>query len=299
MPPPLGTQQSPGKRIHESYLFCRRITLKNARNFFYSLLLLPQPKRQALYMMYAFMRYSDDLVDAPHSGNKAEELLAWRRSLEKALQGEEADCPIFPAFVETVNRYAIPVSYFFELLDGMQMDLEKSRYQTFEELYPYCYRVASVVGLVCVHIFGFRSPQALRCAESMGIAFQLTNILRDIREDCAGNRVYLPLEDLEKFHYSEEKLKQNVMDESFRQLVAFEVNRARRYYQEAEQLIPLIEPDCRKALSALLATYRSLLKKISREQRSLFEKRIRLSPWEKLGIIFQAWKNPTALLEAR
>ncbi len=278
--------------LKRSYRLCQQVTRQKARNFFYAFLLLPKNRRKAIYAVYAFMRHSDDVVDSSLSKERSSQLQAWRQSVKIALEDGPIDHPILPAFVDAVKQFNIPHNYFFELLDGIQMDLEKDRYQNFEELYTYCYRVASVVGLVCVHIFGFKDPRALQLAESAGIAFQVTNILRDIREDGTGNRVYLPLDDLKKFRYPVESLRQGVVDDHFRRLLHFQIERARDYYHQAEQLVPLVEPDCQKALSALIGIYRGLLEKIYKEHELLFEKQIRLSLLEKLSIVFRAWRAP-------
>lgn len=283
--------------LRRSYLLCQKITRKKARNFFYAFLLLPKSRRKAIYTIYAFMRHSDDIVDNARSvAEKQSELHAWRKLVKAAFAGQAVQHPILPAFMDTVRHYDIPRQYFFDLLDGMEMDLKKYRYETFDELYQYCYRVASVVGLVCIHIFRFNDKKALEYAEKAGIAFQITNILRDIREDCGNHRIYIPQEDLIKFRYSEEKLRQGVVDDHFRRLLHYQIERARDFYQKAELLIPYIDPTCRKALSALIGIYYGLLEKISVEDEMVFEKQIRLSLFEKMGIVFKAWRQTQAVL---
>lgn len=278
--------------LARSYRLCRGITRQKARNFFYAFLLLPGNRRNAICAVYAFMRHSDDLVDASRSEDRSSSLFQWREELKRALEGRPVRHPIFPAFVDAVHRFSVPTRYFFELLDGVAMDLNSERYQTFDELYRYCYHVASVVGLVCIHIFGFSKPEALPYAESAGIAFQLTNILRDLREDGLNNRVYLPQEDLKRFKVPEENLKAGIVDDRFQRLLHFEIERARDYYHQAEALVPLVSPDCRKALSALLALYRGLLEKINEEHERVLDRQIRLSFLEKLAIVVRAWREP-------
>jgi phytoene synthase len=275
-----------------SYRLCGKITKQKARNFFYAFLLLPRNRRKAIYAVYAFMRHCDDIVDATASANRLAELTVWRETVKSALEGRESDNPILPAFVDTVKMFNIPHHYFFDLLDGVQMDLEKDRYETFHDLYQYCYRVAGVVGLVCLHIFGFKEEKALALAEGAGIAFQITNILRDLREDAERNRIYLPLEDLKRFRYPEESLKQGLVNDHFRRLLHFETERARDYYHQAEPLIGLVSPDCQRALAALIGIYRGLLEKIYSEHERLFEKQIRLTLLEKIGIVLRAWRSP-------
>ena len=195
---------------------------------------------------------------------------------------------MLPAFSDTVRRFDIPKAYFDAIIDGAEMDLSVTRYATFEDLYQYCYRVASAVGLVCIRIFGYRGEEAERYAESCGIAFQLTNILRDIREDAGMGRVYLPQEDLDAFGYPEESLRNGLLSDSFRRLMGFQVERARRYYDEALPLLPLVQPSSRACLAAMIGIYRACLEEIPRRQYDVYSQRIGLSPWKKLSITARA-----------
>ena len=173
--------------IEHSYRYCRNIARKRARNFYYSFIVLPRAKSDAMCAVYAFMRFCDDIADDPEIDGDRERMLAkWGESLVKGAEGDYGDSPILPAFHDTIRRFNIPIDYFQELIDGAAMDLRVDKYRTFDDLYDYCYKVASVVGLVCIHIFGFSSPKARNYAEFCGIAFQLTNILRDVREDAAA-----------------------------------------------------------------------------------------------------------------
>src|SRR6266446_8273230 len=176
--------------LAESYAFCRHVARSRAKNFYYSFILLPREQRNAMCAVYAFMRYCDDLSDEP--GASLEPLERWRIALDHALAGQYDGHPTLPAFHDTVRRYRIPPQYFHEMIDGVSSDLHPRRIRTFEELYRYCYQVASVVGLTTIHIFGFEDPRALELAEKCGIAFQLTNIIRDVKEDEELGRVYLP-----------------------------------------------------------------------------------------------------------
>src|SRR5581483_1183837 len=188
--------------VERSYRYCREIARKRAKNFYYSFLVLEKPQRDAMCAIYAFMRQCDDLSDDPAITDPAsvyQSIALWRVHLDRALHGHVDGNPIWPAFHDTVNRYSIPHRFFHEMIDGITSDIEPRQIQTFEELYRYCYQVASVVGLAIIHVFGFQSMKALLLAEKCGIAFQLTNILRDIREDAGLGRVYLPLEDLHRF----------------------------------------------------------------------------------------------------
>ena len=178
------------------------VAQSQAKNFYYSFLLLAPPKRRAMCAIYAFMRYCDDLSDDENVPDRAAAIARWRGDLELALDGHAPDHPLWPAFADSVARYKIPHQYFFDMIDGVSSDLEPRVIQTFDELYRYCYQVASVVGLTVIHIFGFEDPRALDLAEKCGIAFQLTNILRDVREDSEKGRVYIPAEDLSRFGVS-------------------------------------------------------------------------------------------------
>ena len=197
--------------------------------------------------------------------------------------------PIWPAFADAVERYRIPRRYFHEMIDGILSDLEPRSVNNFDELYRYCYRVASVVGMTVIHIFGFRSPKALMLAEKCGIAFQLTNILRDVREDAVMGRVYLPHEDLERFGVTPEQLRSGVEDDSFRALMRFEAGRARAYYDESAPLMDLIEPKSRRSLWALRAIYLRLLAKIERSGYAVLKTRISVAKPMKIGLLLWAF----------
>lgn len=264
--------------LEASYAFCRRIARKRARNFYYSFLLLSHEQKNAMCAIYAFMRYCDDISEC--AGASREAIDQWRRDLDLAFAGEYTDNPLWPAFHDTVNRYGIPHQYFYEMIEGVSSDLEPHQVQTFDELYRYCYLVASVVGLTIIHIFGFESPEAPKLAEKCGIAFQLTNILRDVREDLENGRVYIPAEDIQRFGAH---LKNR--DENFVRLMRFEAERARRYYEESRPLIELVHPRSRPSLWAIIEIYRRLLERIERSNFNVLEKRIRLTTSEKLGIL--------------
>src|SRR5438093_1272564 len=191
------------KQLSDSYDYCRRVARSAARNFYYGFALLPAPKRDALCALYAFMRHADDISDSDHELNKSERLREWHAVMDRALQGDYGASRVFPAFHDTVKRFGIPPSHLHDLMSGAEMDLTVTRYATFDLLARYCYCVAGTVGLCCVHVFGFKDPEALELAPKLGIAFQLTNILRDVREDFAMGRVYLPQEDLARFGCAE------------------------------------------------------------------------------------------------
>lgn len=277
-------------QLLQSYDYCRTVAKTHAGNFYYSFIVLPAERRRAMHAVYAFMRYCDDIVDeAGTKADKQKRLTQWRQALEAAYTGHNgASHPILPAFRDTVLQFEIPKEYFEAVIDGAEMDLTVSDYETFDELYHYCYRVASAVGLVCICIFGFTDERAIKYAESCGIAFQLTNILRDISEDSEMGRIYLPQEDLQQFSYSEEDIQNKIINEQFIQLMKFEVNRAHQYYNAALPLIPLIHPSSRACLAAMIRIYWRNLKEIERHNYNIFAQRIRLPAWKKLAIAAHA-----------
>jgi len=272
--------------VERSYEYCRKVARRRAKNFYYSFVLLSSPQRNAMCAIYAFMRYCDDLSDEPGANRAA--IDKWRAEMEAALEGNFSDHPVWPAFHHTVRRFCIPHQYFREMIDGVLSDLEPRRFETFEQLYRYCYQVASVVGLTIVHIFGFDTRSALPLAEKCGVAFQLTNILRDIREDAERGRIYLPIEDLRRFGVSEEDLNAGRRDESFLKLMGFEAERARAYYNESRPLLDLIHPRSRASLWALISIYSRLLERIEGSNYDVFRRRVRLPLWEKSWIVWRA-----------
>jgi 15-cis-phytoene synthase len=270
-----------------SYRDCEGIA--RGSNFYSGLRLLPVKKRHALSAVYAFLRRCDDISDDEGSPEmKRQQFAQWRAMFGRAMRGETALHPTLPALCDTVRAFHIPVEYFDELIRGTEMDLTTAMYPTFDDLYRYCYHVASVVGLICIHIFGFREAQAKQCAEACGVAFQLTNILRDVKEDLQRGRIYLPLEDLGRFSYTEDDLRREVMDERFRKLMAFEVERARAYYLKAEPLLGLIERDSRPAFWAMFESYETLLERIERRGYDVLCERVRLRRRDKLRIVLKA-----------
>lgn len=272
-----------------SYKSAEHVARARARNFYYSFMVMPPHKRLAFCAVYAFMRYCDDISDGDSQiGSKREMLRQWRRKLDAVYAGDVQDNPILPAFQDAVNNFSIPAEYFHWIIDGAEMDLDSCRYETFQDLYRYCFNVASAVGLVCLQIFGFSEPRAKEYAEQCGIAFQLTNILRDIKEDAAMGRIYLPAEDLWKFDYAPDDLKRGVMDERFRKLMSFEAARARDYYANARKLLPLVEDSSRPALWAMIEIYERILNKIVKQRFDVFHSSIHLPKIEKLSIALRA-----------
>ncbi|MCI0459926.1 MAG: phytoene/squalene synthase family protein [Gemmataceae bacterium] len=274
--------------VARSYAYCDRLARREAGNFYHAFRVLPRGQRLATCALYAFLRIADDLSDEPGEPNRKRELLAdWRRTLGEALHNRPTHI-IHPALHHAVATYAIPRAYLEAALDGVEMDLGAVAFDTFADLRLYCYRVASVVGLSCVHVWGFEDQRAKSYAEDAGVAFQLTNILRDLGEDAARGRVYLPREDLERFDYAPGRLLHGERDERFRALMRFQVERARGFYESAWPLVPLLRPAGRAVFLVMARTYRRLLDLIERRDYDVFTSKVRVSRWRKLCLALQA-----------
>ena len=268
--------------LSRSYQYCAELTRREAGNFYPAFLLLPGSQRRAMCALYTFMRIADDLSDEPMPTTVKKQMLAdWRGGLREALTGRYRH-PAHPALHETVERYRIPVRYLEAVIDGVEMDLEPVAYQTFEELRNDCWHVASVVGLSCIHIWGFRGADALRYAEDAGIAFQLTNILRDLGEDAGRGRIYLPQEDLDRFGFDANRLRHGVIDEPFRALMRFEIQRARDYYRRGWRLVPRLSAPGQAVFAMMARTYRELLHEIKMRDYDVFSSRVHVPRWKKL-----------------
>lgn len=269
---------------------CAGGSRRTGKNFYYSFLVMPRQKRAAMCAIYAFMRRSDDIADSVANPAVAlDGLRRWREQVDAALTNGDGSEPILPALADTVRRYRIPHRHFHELLDGTEMDQTTTRYATFDELYKYCYRVASAVGLVVLPVFGYKDEAALAPAEACGIAFQLTNILRDVKEDAAMGRIYLPQEDLKRFGVSEDDLLDARETPAFLELMRFEAARAREFYVKARPLVDMIDADSRGALAVMIAIYGGILNKIEDNNFPVLRERIRLSTAEKLWIVGKNW----------
>ena len=283
-------------RPAESFRFCRAVARREARNFYATFLLSPPAKRDALCAVYATLRALDDAADGPGGvEEKRRALRDWREALGAGADPEAF--PSLPALHETARRFEIPSEYFRLLVEGVEMDLDVRRYATFAELRDYCYRVASVVGLICVRIFGARDERSRAPAEACGLAFQLTNILRDVAEDAARGRIYLPQEDLRRFGCSEEQVLRGEWDGRFASLMRFEAARARGFYEEACALPPLVRWTGRTTLRAMIGFYRGILRTLERRDFRVFGPRVRLSGLEKARVVAAAlarnfWPEP-------
>jgi phytoene synthase len=297
MPSPFSPTSS---QIAVAYSVCRSITRGAAKNFYYAFLVLPHAKRQALCAVYAFMRRCDDIADDFKLPvyERRQRLEAWLDAFHRAESGHPTDDPVLLALTDTQRRFKVPVELLDQLVYGTGMDIQDGAdpgsspadapqvlYRTFGDLRLYCYRVASVVGLVCIRIFGYRDPAAEGLAENLGLAFQLTNIIRDIQEDAGMGRIYLPAEDLERFKIAPSEFRQAAIPERLRWLLAAEADRAREYYDAARELMLLIDEDSQPALWVLVSIYRRLLEKISERKYDVFGKKIRLTVREKVIIL--------------
>jgi squalene synthase HpnC len=296
--------------LEYSYDQCRRVARNAASNFYYAFYMLPRPKRDALCAIYAFMRLVDDASDSPAPAADATAEFAlkrgalsrWRVLLDECVAGNTNGHVILPAFADAIRRYRIPPRYFHDLISGAEMDLVETPYATFEALQEYCYRVAGTVGLTCIHVFGFEDPHALELAERLGMAFQLTNILRDIPSDLAIGRVYIPAEDLSRFGCGVAELTRGMVTASVRELLRFEAERAWRFYREGSRLVGKVDGDSKAALWALVRIYSSLLARIEEHDFDVFSERVRLSAAEKASILVRArvgWWSEADVLEER
>src|SRR3954471_7175730 len=258
--PNAASQLNPIQLAH-AYAVCRGIARRAAKNFYFSFLVLPKEKRDAICAVYAFMRNADDITDdtsVPYD-ERRQKLALWLQSAKQVFEGTISDDPVLYALSDAQHRFAIPADLFDQLVSGTAMDLEPesySQFQTFEDLHRYCYYVASVVGLVCIRIFGYRDPKAEALAERLGIAFQLTNVIRDVKEDAALGRVYIPQEDFARFGVSDSSTPTSPEEKkNWQALLAFQAGRAREFYGSATELLPLMDADSRPALWALVTIY--------------------------------------------
>ncbi len=305
----VGAQHSvplPSRSVSDSYAECHRIARAAHSNFYYAFYLLPKPKRDGLAALYAFMRLVDDVADEGNDlAGKQRGLAKWRAAFDEAVTGHSqvfdgtaakplpseplyGEAEVLPALVDTMQRYKMPARYLHDLISGAEMDLTLRSYPTFDRLREYCYRVAGTVGLTCTHVFGFQDPRALDLAEKLGLAFQLTNIIRDVHDDFALGRVYLPEEDLARYGVSPQDLGKSEATLGVRELLRFEADRAWQCYEEGSALFGLIDPESRGALWLLVHTYSALLARIESLDFAVFGERVRLSKAEKMLFIAKA-----------
>jgi len=269
--------------------FVSRLTRQSRSNFFYAFLLLPRPQREAIYAVYAFCRIVDDAVDLGQDRDEQRrELARWREEIDR-VYGGVPEHPAGERLQQALRNFPIPREALLEIITGVEMDLEHAAYETFEDLYPYCYRVASAVGLCCIEIFGYEDARARAYAVNLGIALQLTNILRDVQVDARAGRVYLPQEDLRRFGVTAEDLAEGRYTPHFVELMAWEAKRARLYYERAWAALPAT--DTRRLFSAetMARTYFALLRAIEARRYRVFGERVALPSYRRVGIALACW----------
>ena len=288
-------------QLNHAYAVCRGISRRAAKNFYYGFMVLPAEKRNALSAVYAFMRHADDISDEPGGDpqQKRQKLSEWLEAAKAVFAGKQTDDPVLMALGDAQKKFKIPPELFEKLVYGTSMDLDIPAAtaeapvilcNTFADLKQYCYYVASVVGLVCIKIFGYEDSKAEFLAEDCGLAFQLTNIIRDIKEDASIGRIYLPEEDLARTNLSAANFTSAVLQDpahaqQLRPALEYEAERARKYYESAKWLMELIEEDSRAALWVLVEIYSQLLQKITDRNYDVFTERVRLTVWEKLKVL--------------
>ncbi len=268
--------------------YCQDKAAKSGSSFYYSFMFLPAKQKQAIIALYAFCREVDDVVDECSDPSLASNKLEWWRSEINNLFADKANHPVTQALKTSIENYNLPQEYFVEIIDGMAMDLEQFSYANFKDLSLYCYRVASVVGLMAAEIFGYEDRQTLKYAHNLGMAFQLTNILRDVAEDAARGRIYIPQDELLKFNVSKEDILNHQMTDNARQLMAFQAQRANDYYQKAFDLLPESDRYSQRCGIIMSAIYQATLKEIEDDHYRVLDQRISLTPLRKLWI---AWRT--------
>ncbi|MDE2126429.1 MAG: squalene/phytoene synthase family protein [Armatimonadetes bacterium] len=275
-----------------SYAYCRTVARTSARNFYYSFVTLPRARKDAMCAIYAFMRRSDDAADEPGDfALRERRMRAWRATVDAALQGNYGSEPVLPALHHTICRFRVPVHYLYEVMEGTSQDLSAVRFETFEELRAYCYRVAGVVGFVCLYVWGFGGDRAevMRMGEACGLAFQLTNILRDVAEDGARGNIYLPQEDLRRFGVTDAMLlNASAGDKAVRELLRFEAERAEDWYRAAEPLAACISTPSRPTFEIMFDIYHAILTEIKRLDYDVFSDRITVSTPRKVMAVARA-----------
>jgi phytoene synthase len=278
--------QDPNYKIAFDHV--RQLTAHWAKSFYFSARFFPMEKRWATYAVYGFCRYSDNLIDNPRSRPRQQlisEVACFRRELRLAYRWGESEHPILKPFILVAKKYGIPIQYPLDLLKGVEMDIEATRYQNFDELYVFCYRVASVVGLMMTHIMGYKDDRAFEFAEKLGVAMQLTNILRDVKEDKEMGRIYLPLDELRQFGLTETDVINENFNDQFRRLIKFQVDRAHRYYQESQAGIPMLNTDSQFAIYSASKIYQGILRKIEARDYNPFLGRVYVPLGKKLRIL--------------
>ncbi len=277
-------------RLESSFELCHRIMRISARNFYWGMKRLPPPRRRAMYCLYAYMRLLDDIADDSTHVDRAARLEQWRQMTQAAYSAQHPADGIWPALTHTVREFFIPLTLLEQAIDGQLQDLTQPKYRTFADLYQYCYRVASTVGIAAVHIWGCNDAKAFALAEKLGVAMQLTNILRDVREDAARGRRYLADEDCAQVQCPLWNENQQTPPPHWRQLAILQIDRASAYYRDGDELVGLVDPTSSATLRVMIGIYHGILKKIAANPDAVWTRRVSLSLWQKLRI---AW-SPTS-----
>ena len=284
--------------LDQAYDHCQRVARGRAKNFYVAFRTLPREKRRAIYAAYAYCRLCDDIADGDMPIERKRLALAQvRRDLDAALSSgadDDALRPEFIALAHAAETFSIPAERFHDILEGVEADLTKTRFADFAELREYCCKVASAVGLVCIEVFGYEDPRAADYAVDMGIALQLTNIIRDMREDAELDRIYIPQDEMARFGYSERDLMAGAVNDAFRRLMRFQTERARDYYERSRPLFALISPESRTCPRVLHAAYYAILKRIEASDFDVMSRRIGLSAGEKTAIAARLWISGVA-----
>jgi 15-cis-phytoene synthase len=296
--------------LEKAYEYCENVTKTHAKSFYFAAKFLPKDKQRPIYALYALCRHVDDEIDEiTEESSEAEAIQAvekWRTELKNIyelvgkgedLSPEKAENAVFLVWHDVLKKYKIPLELPLELMKGVLMDTRIKRYETFDELYVYCYRVASTVGLMSSEIFGYTGgQQTLDYAEALGIAMQLTNILRDVGEDAEMGRIYVPQEDLQKFGITEEQIFSRRFDDNFLELMKFEIERAREYYRRAENGIPFLTPETRFTVLLALRLYSNILNEIERQNYNVFKRRAHTTKTQKILSIPSVWLESRKLI---
>ena len=279
--------------LDQAYDHCQRVARERAKNFHVAFRTLPRGKRRAIYAAYAYCRLCDDIADGDLSIERKRLALAEvRRDLDAALSGEPRAAELAPEFIalaDAAETFSIPGDHFRRILEGVESDLTKTRFADFAELRDYCHKVASAVGLACIAVFGYEDPRAEGYAADMGIALQLTNIIRDMREDAERDRIYIPQDEMARFGYSERDLMAGVVNDAFRRLARFQAERAGDYYERSRPLFALLSPESRTCARALHAAYRAILKRAEAADYDVMSRRVGLSAGEKFALVARLW----------
>ena len=277
------------RATHDAYRYCADVTRRSGSSFSAAFWMLPKPKRRALHAIYAFCRFADDIADDPAiRGDRAALLERWREELDAAYRGK-AEHPIGIALGDVVHRFRLPEEVFEDLLAGIAFDLRGEPVESFDDLREYCYRVASTVGILLVHVMGYRNPRALEYAEVMGIAVQLTNVLRDVGDDAGSGRIYLPRQELARFGVEAESLGSGPMTDELRLLLGYFAERARIFYERAEALLPDEDRRTLRPAEAMGRIYRTLLDDLHRKGFPCLEAPLRLTRSRRLAIAAGVW----------